>query len=156
MRNNLFVGNIAGGGNYAWECSPKMTDCDFDYDGFAAAGFPLFLKWNGKRYTTFEEMTAKAPIERHAKRVDAATLFVSRALPPADPRDRHQTPVLYLDRRSAAVDAGQPLPGFNDNFTGPAPDLGAYEQEGPYPEYGPRPKPIMYDGKHNPRVDKAR
>ena len=40
--------------------------------------------------------------------------------------------------RSTAIDAGQPLPGFNDGFRGRAPDLGAYELGEPLPHYGPR------------------
>jgi hypothetical protein len=31
------------------------------------------------------------------------------------------------------------LPGVNDDFTGRAPDLGAYEVGRPLPHYGPRP-----------------
>ena len=38
----------------------------------------------------------------------------------------------------AAVDAGIRLPGVNDDFTGRAPDLGAYERDRPVPHYGPR------------------
>jgi hypothetical protein len=40
---------------------------------------------------------------------------------------------------SAAVDAGVRPPNINDDFTGRAPDLGAYESEQPLPHYGPRP-----------------
>ena len=36
------------------------------------------------------------------------------------------------------IDAGQPLPGVNDGFSGKAPDLGAYEIGAPIPHYGPR------------------
>jgi hypothetical protein len=38
-----------------------------------------------------------------------------------------------------AVDAGVRLPGVNDDFTGRAPDLGAYEVDRALPSYGPRP-----------------
>jgi hypothetical protein len=136
MRNNLFVGTSAPA---AWECSPPMTDCDFDYDGFAGGPFRTFLKWNGKRYPTFQEMTAKAPIERHATRVDPASLFASTTAPPADEKQGHAPVDLRLDSRSNAIDAGQPLPGFNDGLRGRAPDLGAYEAGAPMPHYGPRP-----------------
>ena len=40
---------------------------------------------------------------------------------------------------SAPVDAGVRLPGINDDFTGRAPDLGAYEVGKAVPHYGPRP-----------------
>jgi hypothetical protein len=135
MRNNLFVGTAAA---YAWECSPRMTDCDFDYDGFAGGPFTMFLKWNDKRYRTFEEMTAKAPIERHAARVDAATLFATGATPPADEKQAHAPADLRLSDKSSAIDAGQVLSGFNAGFAGRAPDLGAYEAGAAPPHYGPR------------------
>jgi hypothetical protein len=138
MRNNLFVGGGSPGG-YAWECQPPMTDCDFDYDGFAPGEHKQFLKWNGKRYATFDEMRATAPIERHATLVDAATAFASGARPPADAKARQADPPdLLLGPRSTAVDVGAPLPGFNDAAAGKAPDLGAYELGSPLPQYGPR------------------
>jgi hypothetical protein len=40
-----------------------------------------------------------------------------------------------------AVDAGVRLPNVNDDFTGKAPDLGAYEVGRPAPVYGPRTQP---------------
>lgn len=40
---------------------------------------------------------------------------------------------------SAATDARQVIPGFNDAFSGEAPDLGAYELDGKMPHHGPRP-----------------
>jgi hypothetical protein len=39
---------------------------------------------------------------------------------------------------SPAVDAGVVLPSINDDFTGKAPDIGAYESARPVPRYGPR------------------
>jgi hypothetical protein len=133
-RNNLFVGTTAG---YAWECSPPMVDCDFDYDGFAGGPYKMFLKWNDKRYATFEEMTAKAPVERHATRVDAAGLFASGIGAPANEKVTHEPADLRLSEKSNAVDAGQSLPGFNA-ANGRAPDLGAYETGIAPPRYGPR------------------
>ncbi len=46
---------------------------------------------------------------------------------------------LRLQPRSRAIDAGTPLPGITDGFTGSAPDFGAYEQGAESPHYGPRP-----------------
>jgi hypothetical protein len=40
---------------------------------------------------------------------------------------------------SAAVDAGVVLLNINDDYTGRAPDLGAYELDKRSPHYGPRP-----------------
>jgi hypothetical protein len=36
------------------------------------------------------------------------------------------------------IDAGQVLPGFNDDFTGKAPDLGAFEVGRPPLQFGRR------------------
>jgi hypothetical protein len=47
---------------------------------------------------------------------------------------------LRLKAGSAAIDAGEPLPGFNDGFAGKGPDLGAYEVGQEIPLYGPRPE----------------
>jgi len=43
-----------------------------------------------------------------------------------------------LRPESAAIDKGVKLPGINDDATGAAPDLGAYEFGRPVPSYGPR------------------
>ncbi len=52
-----------------------------------------------------------------------------------------------------AIDAGIALPTITDDFTGKAPDLGAYEFDRPPPTYGPRPpgprKP--HRGRQEPR-----
>ena len=45
-----------------------------------------------------------------------------------------------------AVDAGEVLPGINDDFIGSAPDMGAYELGGLEPHYGPRPVIACGDG----------
>src|SRR5206468_12305243 len=81
-RNNLFVGTT---GTFAYENTAKMVDCDFDFDGFGGGPWTQFFKWNEVRYPTFEEMRAKAPVYRHAVRVDPAALFAGGAVAPADP-----------------------------------------------------------------------
>jgi len=45
-----------------------------------------------------------------------------------------------LRPKSAAVDAGTPLPNVTDGFAGRAPDLGALEVGQPVPRYGPAPR----------------
>ncbi len=50
---------------------------------------------------------------------------------------------LRLRQDSAPVDAGVPIPGVNDDFTGTAPDMGAYERDRPLPVYGPRGGPYL-------------
>jgi hypothetical protein len=135
-RNNLFVGMS---GRCAFECSAPMVDCDFDFDGFAGGPFPTFLYWNRVRYATLEETRQKSPVEKHAVLVDATTTFRSGVQPPSQTADRYSSVLdLRLSVSSAAVDAGEVLPGFNDGFHGRLPDLGAYELGAPLPHYGPR------------------
>jgi len=137
-RNNLFVGTADA---YAFQNQAQASDCDYDYDGFAGGPFGNFLKWNNVKYATLKEVHAKAPIERHAVEVDAANVFASGAKPPEDEKQQvTEPPDLRLAPSSKAIDAGQPLPGFNDGFTGSAPDLGAYESNALLPHYGPRAK----------------
>ena len=50
-----------------------------------------------------------------------------------------------------AIDAGILLPTINDDFTGKAPDLGAYELDRPIPHYGPRQWPSGPQDPNAPR-----
>ncbi|MBM3476219.1 MAG: hypothetical protein FJX75_23350 [Armatimonadetes bacterium] len=136
LRNNLFIGT---GGNYAFESTAPMVDCDFDYDGFGGGPWGMFLKWNGTRYGTFDEMRQTAPVYRHAVLVDPATVFASGVRPPETfERQVPEPPDLRLAPGTTAIDAGESLPGVNDGFAGAAPDLGAYELGAELPHYGPR------------------
>ena len=138
-RNNLFVGTNA---KIAVEFLIPASGCDFDYDGFAMSGpFNHFLLWNrSDKYATFNEARQKAPVWKNAVLVDPANLFAAGVRAPET--DKVAISVDATDVRlsptSAAVDAGQPLPGVNDDFSGKAPDLGAYEVGTPLPHYGPR------------------
>ncbi|HET6251054.1 MAG TPA: right-handed parallel beta-helix repeat-containing protein [Tepidisphaeraceae bacterium] len=135
-RNNLFLGTSGRAMDY----EPKMIDCDFDHDGFGGFSGPVFIKWNGERYATVNEVRAKSPIEKHCVIVDPATAFLSGVVPPAKPRtivDNTKVDV-RLKAGSGAIDAGEVLPGFNNGFKGKAPDLGAYEFGDELMQYGPR------------------
>jgi len=137
MRNNLFVGTK---GNYGYESTAPMRNCDFDYDGFAGQ-WKQFIKWNGVRYPTMAAAAAKG-VYRHAVRIDSRGLFASGIAAPASTKTQFAVTVndLRLAARSGAIDAGVPLPNINTGFAGKAPDLGAYELGRPLPHYGPRPK----------------
>jgi hypothetical protein len=140
-RNNLFIGTTA---KVPVEMSIPATDCDFDYDGFAFKGsFSNFLIWNrNEKYATFDQMRQKAPVWKNAVQVNGDTVFASGVQPPQT--DKQAIRVEATDTRlassSAAIDAGQKLPGVNDDFKGKGPDLGAYELGAPLPHYGPRTK----------------
>ena len=84
------------------------------------------------------EFSKKTGLETHGIEVDA-NIFERVTLPlvrgkvyPVDGND------LRLRKGSAAIDAGVVLPNINDDYSGKAPDLGAYEYGSPIPHYGPR------------------
>ena len=68
-------------------------------------------------------------------------VFVKVAPPGPDPRTLYKPADFDFQLRPARSPWMRrlPLPGVNDDFTGRAPDLGAYEVGRPVPTYGPRP-----------------
>jgi hypothetical protein len=138
FRNNLFIGTSGR----ALNLDAPQEGCDFDYDGLGGWSGDVFLKFDNVKYATFEDVKAKAPIEKHAVLLDPAGMFASGVIQPADPAAKHEPVDLSLTPGCAAIDAGEPLPGLNDGFAGKAPDLGAYELGSPLPHYGPRPEEI--------------
>jgi hypothetical protein len=141
-RNNLYVGTAD---RYGMDFLARMIDCDFDYDGFAGGPFQIFLRWNGVRYDTLDEVKKRGPVLKHAWLLEARSLFASGARPPADVTQARTAPDLRLAPRSKALDAGVVLPGLNDGYHGSRPDLGAYELGDETPAYGPRAAPNSGD-----------
>jgi hypothetical protein len=93
-----------------------------------------------RRFKTLKEFSDATGQDTHSVLVDY-DVFVRVAAPGPDPRTLYKPADFDFQLRSgsAAVDAGVRLPGINDDFTGRAPDLGAYEIGRPVPHYGPRP-----------------
>jgi hypothetical protein len=93
-----------------------------------------------RRFRTLSEYADASGQDRHSVLVDY-DVFVAVAPPGPDPRTLYRPADFDFRLRpgSTAVDAGVGLPGINDDFTGGAPDLGAYEVGHPLPAYGPRP-----------------
>jgi hypothetical protein len=92
-----------------------------------------------RRFKTLKEYAAATGQDRHSVLVDY-DVFVNVRPPGPDPRTLYKPADFdfQLKPGSVAVDAGGPLPGIDDDFTGRAPDLGAYEVGRPVPHYGPR------------------
>jgi hypothetical protein len=92
-----------------------------------------------RRFKTLKEFSEATGQDAHSVLVDY-DVFVKVAAPGPDPRTLYKPADFDFQLRpgSAAIDAGVRLPGINDDFTGRAPDLGAYEAGRPAPHYGPR------------------
>lgn len=88
-----------------------------------------------KIYETLEEIRTATGQEKHSRMVD---YDVFKDLKPS------KSPHINIDDNfnfelrpdGPGVDAGIPLANINDDFTGKAPDLGAYEVGKPVPNYG--------------------
>jgi hypothetical protein len=102
-----------------------------------------------RAFKTLAEYSAATGQDRHSRLLDYDT-FVKVSPPDAKDIERIYAPEDFdftLRSGSAAIDAATLLPTINDNFTGSAPDLGAYENGKPVPHYGPRqPVPGKPDG----------
>src|SRR6202521_1805876 len=92
-----------------------------------------------RRFKTLKEYSEATGQDRHSLLVDY-DVFVHVTPPGPDPRTLYKPSDFDFQLRpgSIAVDAGVRIPGVNDDFTGRAPDLGAYEVGQPLPHYGPR------------------
>ena len=76
--------------------------------------------------------------QTNAVAVDLVIFKNTVNFPSSGPFPERSIPDLSLQADSAAVDKGVVLANVNDNYTGSAPDLGAYEFGEPLPHYGPR------------------
>ncbi len=147
-RNNLYIS--ADGKAPVWAaidcnqpqyCLPNVYTpkwmTDVDYDGFDWGQSETAFRWeNRKRFPDLESFARAVGIERHGIRVKKEKIFVRWDIPeePAAVSAQHLT----LKAGCNAIDTGDVLPNINDDFTGKAPDLGAYEFGAPLPQYGPR------------------
>ena len=115
-RNNIFLGTRGRAMDY----TPALVHCDFDYDGYGGFSGPFFIKWDLEKYATPEEARAKSPAEKHCVVIDPATTFASGIKLPADPQQVYDNASidLRLAPGSAAIDAGEVLPGLNDGYSG--------------------------------------
>ena len=112
--------------------------------GWTSPPFGTLADYTGKRETrtfkTLREFSEATGQDKHSVLVDY-DVFEKVTPPGPDPRTLYKPSDFNFQLRpgSAAVDAGVRLPNINDDFTGRAPDLGAYELGRPEPHYGPRP-----------------
>jgi len=141
-RNNIFIGGLAGSFNGFSNGAGRVTDlqsadstCDFNYDGFGSIGTGAFTGGIGPTNFTGLAQLQATTTESNAVQLDLS-VFAEAISVPANPLATHMPPNLELASQGSAIDAGVALTGFNDGFTGNAPDLGAYELGQAVPVYG--------------------
>ena len=158
-RNNLFLGTDAPGrgiSNFPVATSYSI----YDYNGYRPnRDADAQYRWSSPKpgelrnyeigrneaqtFGTLAELADATGRETHGIEVDYD--IFENVQPPVPPVSSKPGDVYFaedmnfqLKPGSKAVDAGVRLPNVNDDFSGRAPDLGAYETGKPLPVYGPR------------------
>ena len=156
FRNNLFLG-IDAPGRAVFRFSNATSYSTYDYNGYRPnPKAKNQFQWKSPRkgllrdydldraaaqpFGSLAELRAATGQEMHGVEVDY-DVFENLRAPDAD-----KPQAIYFARDlnfrlkagGKAVDAGVRLPNVNDDYTGKAPDLGAYELGWPVPSYGPR------------------
>ena len=108
------------------------------------APFEVAADYQGEQVTrqfkSLQDYAQTTHQEQHSILIDF-DVFVKVSIPDKSDPQRLYKPDEFdfrLRPGSRAVDRGVVLPSITDDFTGRAPDLGAYELERPLPHYGPR------------------
>lgn len=137
-KNNIW---ISLGDKYVWSHGFSGVSADWrtslDYDGFDWGNTRYAFKWGNKKYTTLADFQVGTGLQKHGIEINRESCFKTfnvSAAPPASMSFQHMS----LKNSCNAVDAGVVLPNINDNFSGNAPDLGAFEIGATLPKYGPR------------------
>ncbi len=138
FRNNLAIGGPTGGVNwgdygagnpYAADIVAPGPHSNFDYDAVGVWGIQYVAKIGGKPFSSVEKHGIG-----HLKLEETFRDVVF----PDPPIPEREAPDLRPAPGSAVIDAGVFIPNIDDNFTGKAPDIGAYEAGQELPHYGPR------------------
>lgn len=106
-RNNIFAGT-----SYALRNVNEQCPVDFDYDNLFTTNQARFAQWFNTEYASLAALAQATGQERHGLAVDP------RFIATGDVRLRSDSPL---------IDRGVRIPGINDDFSGIAPDIGAFE-----------------------------
>lgn len=162
--NVHFLNNLILGDGWADPVMNLRTFTNYsssDYNGYRPnPGVENAFEWDSPPFDVAADYQAASLVTRHFKTLaeyQQATeqeqhsvlvdydIFVKVTAPDKSDPQRLYNPEDFdfrLRSGSAAVDAGVLLPTINDEFSGKAPDLGAYELDRPVPHYGPRVQPL--------------
>ena len=128
---------MQGGQIWGFDAGTRDWRTDIDFDGFDWGSASNPFEYRGVTYSTLLGLSNASGLEANGVRVWKESCFETFDVPGPAP-----TPVppqvMTLQAGCPAVDAGVGLNGFNDGFSGNAPDLGAHEYGQPPPTYGPR------------------
>jgi hypothetical protein len=177
FRNNLFLGD--GWADPILNLRTFTNYSDSDYNGFYPnPGAATSFEWTSPDFATPADYSGKLVTRtfKMLKEYQDATkqdqhsvlvgygIFVNAKIPdkndpqrlysPEDFDFRLQLPLTAGQTQfhvNPAIDSGVLLPTINDDFTGKAPDLGAYELDKPVPHYGPREWPRGPQDPNDPR-----
>jgi hypothetical protein len=155
FRNNLILGRSEVPEIFTVDTSTNYSTSDYngfhpnENDDFSfmwkSPPFSIRADYAAKReerkFKTLQAYSEATGQDKHSILIDYGIFQKVSAPDPSDPRKLYKPDDFDFQLRpgSAAVDAGIRLPNINDDFTGRAPDLGAYEINQPAPHYGPRP-----------------
>ena len=156
FRNNLFLG-IDAPGRSVFRFSNTTAYSTYDYNGYRLnpktkdqflwlSPQPGVLRdyaldrTRAQRLSSLAELRAASGQESHGVEVDYDIFENLQAPDASKPNAVYFARDLNFQLKAGgkAVDTGIRLLGVNDDYTGRAPDLGAYEVGRPVPVYGPR------------------
>ncbi len=138
FRNNLAIGGPDGGVNwggygagrpYAADILDPGRNSSFDYDAVGVYEGPYVALIGGRPFGEVEPNGLERII------MEETFNDVEFPNPPVPGR---RAPDLRPKKGARVINAGVRIPNVNDDFTGTAPDIGAYEFGQALPHYGPR------------------
>jgi hypothetical protein len=152
IRNNLFMGPADYVTERDRQRGRNVLDIGFrDSSGILdhnahRVGLPVEkpFVFNGRAFESLAALAAATGREQHGLEIrDYDEVFAATEEPEHAPNNegrlyRPHEVDLRLRADAPVVDAACRLPGINDDFTGKAPDMGAFEFGSPVPHYGPR------------------
>ncbi|MBZ5696474.1 MAG: hypothetical protein LAN36_14085 [Acidobacteriia bacterium] len=170
--NVHFLNNLILGDGWADPVLNLRTYTNYstsDYNGFrpnpnvddafewSSPPFEVAADYQGqlvtRHFKSLKEYSQATGQEKHSVLLDY-DVFLNVTIPDKSEPQRLYNPEDFdfrLKPGSSAIDAGVLLPTINDDFTGRAPDLGAYELDRPVPHYGPRSQPLGAPQVSSPR-----